>query len=395
MSLWMDVHITTTVIQALTAGEESIIHKRFSANSLCPQLGVGEKYCVPKLNDAFNSTQWITFAWNTLANPFAVQGALDIYLRRTQGTKIVETMKNVSNDLGQYSFKPQSGWFEPYDPQANNTFQFFFVAAPLNQDPNDITDSGPTFYITQLPPTNQSSGSTITLTAPTVTATTSPALSASNVGLVDSTKNSPLTTPIIVIIIVAAFLLLIAIAGLAFVILTRSRNRSKRHQSLSNVSTSSNVPMMVQTKDLDKGKRLSDKSGEPESPVEASSIYSTTPLATKNSMSSLNQKLGIVSFSSESNLLQPQQQPAFDAAMLSDAYRQVLRKPDWKEEDDDEEFDTEIGLSEEERRRRREAKEIMKQELAEEGRGLHSVQRRHTKVQVHKIDEDDEDKSQK
>ncbi|CAG8622826.1 8731_t:CDS:2, partial [Ambispora gerdemannii] len=304
-----------STVQASTT--ENILHKRYSANALCPLLGVGEKYCKPTVNQTFTSLDWILFAWNTLASPFPVEGALDIYLRRTQGTKIVESRQHVSNNLGQLSFQPQSYWFEPYDPQANNTFEFFFVATPLNQNPDDLTDSGPKFYITQLPPSTQSpSAAIVTVSAPTITTTAS--LGLDNGSQFDSSKHSSVTTPIIVIIVVAGFLLLVAIAGLAFVILTRSRNKKKRPQSISNISTSSNIPIMVQTNFLDKDKH---KSGEPESPIEASSIYSTTPLATKNSMSSLSQKLagGI-----ESNLLQHQQSPAFDAAMISDAYRQTL-----------------------------------------------------------------------
>jgi hypothetical protein len=88
----------------------------------------------------------------------------------------------------------------------------------------------------------------------------------------------------------------------------------------------------------------------------------------------------IVSFSNENQPIS-----ASDAALLSDAFRKVLRKPDWKPEDDE---DDDTNLSQEERLRRREAKELMKKELAEEGTDLQNISRRHTKVEIRNVSDE-------
>jgi hypothetical protein len=130
--------------------------------------------------------------------------------------------------------------------------------------------------------------------------------------------------------------------------------------------------------------------GDSDHVLEVSSINSTTPLAAKDSTSNLNQ----LASQSRSNLsttptvtFSPSQNVALspsDASILSDAFRRALRKPDWKANDDEDEEDDASALNEEERRRRKEAKQLMKMELAEEGTGLQTVQRRPTHVQIRK-----------
>jgi hypothetical protein len=73
-----------------------------------------------------------------------------------------------------------------------------------------------------------------------------------------------------------------------------------------------------------------------ESPAEAESIHSTTPLANKEEMRS--KPKSTVSFSNENQPIS-----ASDAALLSDAFRQVLRKPDWKPEEDEEDDRRGVG----------------------------------------------------
>jgi hypothetical protein len=168
---------------------------------------------------------------------------------------------------------------------------------------------------------------------------------------------------------VAAFLAFIAIV---IAIRNRKRVNNQTKQSLSNLSVSSSTPMITP---LSIGK-FGSNNRDSESPAEAESIHSTTPLANKDEMR-LNPK-SKVSF---------ENQPisASDAALLSDAFRKVLRKPDWKPEDEE---DDDTNLSQEERLRRREAKELMKKELAEEGTDLQNISIRHTKVEIRNISDE-------
>lgn len=171
---------------------------------------------------------------------------------------------------------------------------------------------------------------------------------------------------------IAAFLAFIAI-----VIAVRSKkriNNQTKHQSLSNLSANSSTPMITS---LSIGK-LGSNNHDSEFPAEVESIHSTTPLANKEEIRSKSKST--VSFSNENQPIS-----ASDAALLSDAFRKVLRKPDWKpeyEEDDD------TNLSQEERLRRREAKELMKKELAEEGTDLQNISRRHTKVEIRNVSDE-------
>lgn len=169
---------------------------------------------------------------------------------------------------------------------------------------------------------------------------------------------------------VAAFLAFIAII---IAIRNRKRVNNQTKQSLSNLSVSSSTPMITP---LSIGKFGGSNNRDSESPAEAESIHSTTPLANKDEMR-LKPK-SKVSF---------ENQPisASDAALLSDAFRKVLRKPDWKPEDEE---DDDTNLSQEERLRRREAKELMKKELAEEGTDLQNISIRHTKVEIHNISDE-------
>ena len=201
---------------------------------------------------------------------------------------------------------------------------------------------------------------------PTVTVASSSSL---------GSKNKSEDKTLIVVIAVASFAAFLAFIAIVIAICGRNRNKnSTKLKSQSNLSTSSNTPIITPFS-LGKFGSKNSKNHDSESPVETESIHSTTPLSEKEEMRS-NPK---VSFSSENQPIS-----ASDAALLSDAFRKVLRKPDWKPEDEE---DDDTNLSQEERLRRKEAKELMKKELAEEGTDLQNISS-HTKVEIHNISDE-------
>ncbi|CAJ0759287.1 17103_t:CDS:2 [Entrophospora sp. SA101] len=153
--------------------------------------------------------------------------------------------------------------------------------------------------------------------------------------------HSPVIISVIVVSIVAALLAFIVIV--LFTIIRKRNNKTGKEQNFSTLSTSSNTLMVEST------------------------------LSGNSDVSDGFHK---------------------DAALISDAFRKVLRKPNWKHGDNDiDEEDFDANLSEEDLARRREAKELMKKELAEEGTGIHSVSRRQTTIEHSSIREwkDDSD----
>uniref|UniRef100_A0A1D1XDT8 Uncharacterized protein n=1 Tax=Anthurium amnicola TaxID=1678845 RepID=A0A1D1XDT8_9ARAE len=376
------------VILSISIPVRSHIVKR---NSMCDSAYPGNTplnvlFCKPLEGEKHEIGQIVNLSWNpSNAKLFGADAEVQVYLFRKQqnATGVEEAVILNPKNLTEYlvfprennsmNFTAEIGWLPSSTPSENNMFSFSFKVIPKGIDNNfDDSYSSP-YFIVLGPKLEPGSGTKSTISVTTIQAIPTEIVSTSSIDSKAQNRVRSENNAFIIVASVSAFLAFIAI-----VIAVKSRRRNNnptKHQSLSNLSASSSTPMITP---LSIGK-FGSNNRDSESPVEAESIHSTTPLANKEEMR-LKPK-STVSFSSNEN----QPISASDAALLSDAFRKVLRKPDWKPEDEE---DDDTNLSQEERLRRREAKELMKKELAEEGTDLQNISIRHTKVEIHNINDE-------
>nr|CAG8524597.1 7845_t:CDS:2 [Entrophospora candida] len=322
----------------------------------CPYSGNDVLYCKPEQNEFFKVNDSVIVAWNKNFVIYAGSKTLNVNLfrRDTSNSAMSVTVPgfpvSVKTDEGSISFKASLDWILPEIPP-----------------PTFLISSSYDFTVQYYKPSNiiNISSATVITTTAIVTETNS------IIGSDDHEHKmySPVIISVIVVSIVAALLAFIVIV--LFTIIRKRNNKTGKEQNFSTLSTSSNTLMVEST--LSGNSDVSDGYHKgPDYPIEESSIHSTTPLAINNN--NINK--------------------TNNAALISDAFRKVLRKPNWKHGDDDtDEEDFDANLSEEDLARRREAKELMKKELAEEGTGIHSVSRRQTTIEHSSIREwkDDSD----
>lgn len=348
------------------------------------QVNLTQLYCSPSEGEVYNIGDVVNLSWNPsnafLAGP---DGEVEVYLfRRRQNLTGYE--ESVMLDPGhslEFILVPlkensmnitiEEGWLPNYNystPSENDKNTFVFRVVPKDSGSQDNRAFSSPYFIVIGQDMVSSQGSATVAVASTYSPYSTTINIVSTVSIIsfdskaqenDKSDNRALIA-FISVACVAAFLAFIAIA-----IAVRSRKRisNQNKQSLSNLSTNSSTPM------------IENNNRDFESPAEVESIHSTTPLANKEEMRSKSKST--LSLSNENQPIS-----ASDAALLSDAFRQVLRKPDWKPEDE-EDYDT--NLSQEERLRRKEANKLMKKELAEEGTDLQNITRRHTKVEIRNI----------
>ncbi|CAI2165940.1 2509_t:CDS:2 [Funneliformis geosporum] len=368
-----------------------ILSELIPVQSICDPYKPGEAtidqmFCNPKEGEEYRINDDVLLSWNYAnANLFDSNGQnkVQIYLFRIRQDTAYEVL--VSLDPGNFNYLAanrisnsinitvQPRWI-PVDEYSNppKSHLFFFRVIPNGSGKEyDLSFSTPQFKVIQPDLLNSTTTSLETQTVQTVPTAVVPVITSPHDSEAQEDKSE--NKVLIAVIVVASLAALLAF--IAVLIAIRSKRRSShhnKHKSHSNLSTSSSTPMVAP---LSIGKFRSNNR-DSESPIEAESIHSTTPLAMKED-TRLKPK------STVSNENQPIS--ASDAALLSDAFRKVLRKPDWKPEEDD---DDGMDLSSEERLRRREAKELMKKELAEEGTDLQNLSRRHTKVEIRNISDE-------
>ncbi|CAG8440165.1 6309_t:CDS:2 [Funneliformis caledonium] len=349
-------------------------------------ISTAQLFCNPKGGEEYRINDEVLLSWNpTNANLFDSNGQNQVlvYLFRIwQNTSVYEDVitLNPGSSLDYLLVQRASNFINltieprwlPKDEDSNppKSYSFFFRVFPSDSDKKlDIKFSTPQFKVIR-PVLNSTTAGSKSQTAPTVpTVPVVPATSPLNSEAQDDNSENKV---LIAVIAVASLATLLAFAAVVIAIRSKRRfSNQNKHKSHSNLSTSSSTPMVTP---LSIGK-FGNNNVDSESPIESESIHSTTPLAMKEE-TRLKPKTTIP------NDNQPIS--ASDAALLSDAFRKVLRKPDWKPEEDD---DDDTDLSNEERLRRREAKELMKKELAEEGTDLQNLSRRHTKVEIRNIND--------
>lgn len=221
--------------------------------------------------------------------------------------------------------------------------------------------------------------------------------------------SSPLTGWMIAVIVIVSTLLLVALGALVFFCCIRQRHRNDSHEPAPAsvpVSSSPSQPAINSGLIGEDQTTLAQEKGISATGVSAPAVprpFSAHDLSSINSLTPITGPRGGGAVSPQStstpqNASEIQQQSATtanmdprqsssvlsstDAIMIADTFRQFMRKPEWKnnnehpgDDDDDGDENTFKQLDESEQRKRL-GDELLRKELAEEGTSVYQIERR-------------------
>ncbi|KAI1793279.1 hypothetical protein LXA43DRAFT_233950 [Ganoderma leucocontextum] len=341
--------------------------------------------CFPNTSTVFAQDEWATFVWNSRLPQWAQTNLVNIYLFQADSNDPVANQTNVTNPsgrAGQMHFQIDDAWWgsrgSNWDGQ-NQSFPFYFLITRNDKTIENTDIPQATFTAVQTTfassvlasMTSASAASASSASAAAASAASASAILSSLTATPSSTgsRNGPTATGAvqadggsssfpkwaIAVIVVLGFLALVAFGVLAFYIMRRLRQRRGGTLSHRN-SMGSSTPMMS---NVERGGPISPVLG-PAAFVGAGAAggtYSDRP----PSPSGGHDGASMISRTSDTGPFS-----GADAAIMANAFRQALRKPDFADtpvEDPDEI----IGHAHQSRT------ELLNQELAEEGRDIRSV----------------------
>ncbi|KAI9225177.1 MAG: hypothetical protein DHS80DRAFT_33965 [Piptocephalis tieghemiana] len=347
-------------------------------------------YCSPGANETWlqdGTSHQAT--WNTERQEFIAAGRLVIYLTEYDNPTSHVDLFNVNNNIGYVSITPKDLYFGGPNSNTNWRSKSFRLYIGVEGESGFNGPYGPVFYMIQAG-INGSLPVLATAVVTEVNGATGTAKDGENHG--KSSGSSGLSTAAAVIIGVAGFLVLAA--ALALLLVWRARRKRNN---------------------LAAGTALAKPGGTDHSKATLIGTAATAaatkglgPDSTKNSLSpndgergGVEGEEGLIGSSSARNSGSTTASPGEvgstggaghlsqnDAMLIAATYRQLMRKPSWKVEDDEDwsgstgpgstpgsaTESTEGPNGEEEERRRREVSErLMREELAQEGHGLQEV----------------------
>ncbi|KAK0439843.1 hypothetical protein EV421DRAFT_1713129 [Armillaria borealis] len=336
--------------------------------------------CFPTADSVFPQHQWATFVWNSGLPEFTQTNEVNVYLFRADSREqllFFPNQTNPRNQAGSLTAQVNDTWFGTGGADwsgSNLTYTFYWVVTRNDSelDGSELTQTHftavQTTYadsvLSSMSATSSTSSSSSTSSASSSSSYTSTATAstASESGSGSSSSNgsgsvqsggSDSNFPhwAIAVIVVLGFLAIATTCILAFFILRRIRRRNAELESNRN-SMGSSSPMMAHVVGNSPGSPLlAAGAGEPQSSVghgqRAPSIVSPDGASTVSGSAG---DAGPFS--------------GADAAIMADAFRKALRKPDFMgqpvEEGDSPGTDDRRG-------------ELLNRELADEGRDIRSV----------------------
>ncbi|KAH9927055.1 hypothetical protein B0H21DRAFT_135448 [Amylocystis lapponica] len=360
--------------------------------------------CFPNEDTVVPQHQWLTFVWNSRLPQFTQTNLVNIFLFHGDSQEQVLNFTNEINPsdrAGYVTAQVNDTWFGSQGANWNGdniTYPMFWLISPNTQSLDGSQLPQPTFAAVQttyadyvaasissassasaasassasaaaassssaasVSAAHGSSGSgTATGTTPGSGSlgTSSPGASSSSSagsgsGSVQSDASSGFPHWAIAVIVVLGFLALVASGILAFFITRRIRNR--RNSTLSHRgSMGSSTPMMAHAQ----------TGNVPTSPLLAGAILGGGAAASQRPVSPVDMQDGASTMSRTSDAAPFS---GADAAIMADAFRQALRKPDFAERPTEDGNTPEDGSGEER------PAILLSQELAEEGRDIRSV----------------------
>ncbi|KAH7885079.1 hypothetical protein F5I97DRAFT_1811046 [Phlebopus sp. FC_14] len=336
--------------------------------------------CFPDANDQVLQHQWAAVVWNSKRPQIDQYNLVNLYLFNADTQQPLFTITNVTNPTGtagQYNLPVNDSWFGEEGLSWNGqnlSYPFYWIVTNQNGLDGSQT-TNPTFYAIQTTyadsvASSMSSASLSSLSAQstlsamsvmsslssqsTASASESASASSSNSSssgsIQQSQGNSAFPHWAIAVIVVLGFLAIVAGGALIWLIMRRLRRRER----LSNRgSMGSSSPMMANAQN----------SNSPQLPLLAGAGVGA---ATGRASSEHHRPASIVSPDGASEISRAHSAgdsgpfSGADAAIMADAFRKALRKPDF------------AGAPVEEAEDRKDDA-IMNRELAEEGRDIRSV----------------------
>ncbi|KAG7440837.1 uncharacterized protein BT62DRAFT_909654 [Guyanagaster necrorhizus] len=334
--------------------------------------------CFPTADSVFPQHQWSTFVWNSGLPEFTQTNEVNVYLFRADSREqllFFPNQTNPRNQAGSLTAQVNDTWFGTAGEDwsgSNLTYTFYWVVTrnDTELDGSELTQTHftavQTTYADSVLATLSSTSSTSSSTSSTRSSSsytsTSTASSASESGSGSSSSvsgngnvqsgasDSNFPHWAIAVIVVLGFLAIATSCILAFFILRRIRRRNAELESNRN-SMGSSSPMMAHVGNSPGSPLLAAAAGEPQSSVghgqRAPSIVSPDGASTVSGSAG---DAGPFS--------------GADAAIMADAFRKALRKPDF--------MDVAVEEGDSPGNNDRQG-ELLNRELADEGRDIRSV----------------------
>ncbi|KAF9219259.1 hypothetical protein BS17DRAFT_789753 [Gyrodon lividus] len=326
--------------------------------------------CYPTAGDLVFQHQWAAVVWNSRRPQIDQFNLVNLYLcnAATQEPLFsVLGLQNPTGTAGQYNVPVNDSWFGDngtlWQPGQNLSYPFYWIVTDQNGLDGSQT-TNPTFFAIQTTyadsiASSMSTAALSSLSAVSVQSTASVASVSSIAALSSPTASGNIQQPqgdspfphwAIAVIVVLGFLAIVAGGVLAWLIMRRLRRR----QQLSNRgSMGSSSPMMANAQN----------SNSPQLPLLASAGVGVTggrASSEHHRPSSIVSPDGVSEISRTHSAGDQGPFSGADAAIMADAFRKALRKPDF------------AGATVEEPEERNDDA-IMNRELAEEGRDIRSV----------------------
>ncbi|KAK2465722.1 hypothetical protein APHAL10511_002266 [Amanita phalloides] len=334
-----------------------------SAENECQLLsGNNILSCFPKNDTIIPQHQWATFVWNSRLPAYQYTRLVDIYLFRADSLRQVLNKTDVINPFGQAGFtraQVDDSWWGDDGSKwngSNISYPFYWLISPNNeplngsQQPQAIFSAVQTTYADSVLASIASSSSAAAASSSASAASASPATTttAHPGHLQNSNGSSGFRSWAIAVIVVLGFLAIAAICLLIFLVLRRIRRRQQMDSNRNSMGSAS--PMMANVQ-------------------QQSPVVAAAPLSAQ-AHSSIGHQAGVppsVLHDGASTISRPGSAAdagpfsGADAAIMADAFRKMLRKPDF------------TGPVEEDIHEPEVKEDLITRELAEEGRDIRSV----------------------
>ncbi|KIM66779.1 hypothetical protein SCLCIDRAFT_14366 [Scleroderma citrinum Foug A] len=329
--------------------------------------------CFPPAGEEVYQHQWAAVVWNSRRPQLTQFNLVNLYLYNADTQEPLFSIINVTNPTGtagQYNLPVNDSWFgtsgTSWQPGQNMSYPFFWIVTNQNGLDGSQT-TNPTFFAVQttyadsVVSTMLRSSSSVSSVSVQSTLSVHSTLSTASVA---SVSPNTISTPgsiqqpqsdsvfphwAIAVIVVLGFLAIVAGGVLAWLILRRLRRRERQSNRGSMGSAS---PMMADAHNqhspklpLLVGAAPGGTTGRPSSDHRAPSVVSPDGVSEVSRAHSAGDSVPFFS--------------GADAAIMADAFRKALRKPDF------------AGSPVEENEDRKD--DVINRELAEEGRDIRSV----------------------
>ncbi|KAJ7935441.1 hypothetical protein B0H13DRAFT_1590604 [Mycena leptocephala] len=335
--------------------------------------------CFPTSDTVIPQHQWATFVWNSNLPDFTQTDRVNIYLYHGDSQQQILAFQNVLNpkrQAGSITAQVNDSWWGDRGSNwkgANISYPFFWIMSRSDQPLDGTQKPQATFQAVQTTFADSVLASMASTAAGTATAglpnpsTTGSSLplpsggthsSATPTGAVQSgASSSSFPHWAIAVIVVLGFLAIATTCVLAFFIIRRMRRRAAIESNRN--SMGSNSPMMANT------------GNSPASPLLAGAVipgrHASTATSHGQGAPSVVSPDGASTISRAGSAGDPGPFSGADAAIMADAFRKALRKPDFAGRP------VEEGESPEHDNPETNEDELLSRELADEGRDIRSV----------------------